>query len=201
MKPPLSIVLIVLTFVGTMTGCFGRSDSALPQLTITEPRSGAISSSSGLRIRGFASDDSGIDKILVDGSDLLASPVYAAERGKRLIEFAFSKPDLADGELHIALAVVDINGNTVEHDYTIILDATPPEVTLTNVSNVAGNQVRVEGVATDNIGLASIRVNGVALALPAGAPEFQFSVLVERIEDGQVGVEDGAGNQTVRSLQ
>lgn len=200
MKQPLLIVLMVLVFASTVTGCFGRRDSALPQITITEPRSGAISSSSGLRIRGFASDDSGIDKILVDGSDLLASPVYASERGKRLIEFAFSKPELADGELHIALAVVDVNGNTTQHDYTIILDATPPEVELTNVSNVAGNQVRVEGIATDNIGLASIRVNGVALALPAGAPEFQFSVLVERTENGQVVVEDGAGNQIVRSL-
>lgn len=200
MRHPVRVSLLLVILASLLTACFGRKDSALPQITITEPRSGAISSSSNLRIRGFASDDSGIAQIIVDGSDLLASPVYESERGKRLIEFAFSKPDLQDGELTIALAVVDTSGKRIEHDYTIILDATPPTVELTNVTNTSSTQVRVEGIAKDNIGLSSIRINGVPLAFPSGASEFQFSVLVERVENGEVIVEDGAGNRTVRSL-
>lgn len=200
MRQFIRVSLALALLASLLSACFGRKDSALPQITITEPRSGAISSSSNLRIRGFASDDSGIAQIIVDGADLLASPVYESERGKRLIEFAFSKPDLRDGELVIALAVVDTGGKRVEHDYTIILDATSPTVELTNVTNTSSTQVRVEGVARDNIGLSSIRVNGVPLAFPAGASEFQFSVLVERVENGEVIVEDGAGNRTVRSL-
>lgn len=200
MRHPVRVSLLFVILASLLTACFGRKDSALPQITITEPRSGAISSSSNLRIRGFASDDSGIAQIIVDGSDLLASPVYESERGKRLIEFAFSKPDLQDGELTIALAVVDTSGKRIEHDYTIILDATPPTVELTNVTNTSSTQVRVEGIAKDNIGLSSIRINGVPLAFPSGASEFQFSVLVERVENGEVIVEDGAGNRTVRSL-
>lgn len=200
MRQTVRVSLILAILASLLSACFGRKDSALPQITITEPRSGAISSTADLRIRGFASDDSGIAQIIVDGSDLLASPVYESERGKRLIEFAFSKPDLQDGELVVALAVVDTSGKRIDYDYRIILDATPPTLELTNVTNTSSTQVRVEGIAYDNIGLSSIRVNGVALAFPAGAPEFQFSVLVERVSDGEVVVEDGAGNRTIRSL-
>lgn len=194
------VSLIVPILVLFLSGCFGRNDSALPQITITEPRSGATSSTEHLRIRGFASDDTGIDQILVDGENLLNSPVYATEHGKRLIEFVFTKPDLRDGELVVELVVVDVDGRRMEYDYTIILDATAPTVELTNVANQSASQVRVEGIARDNISLSSIRINGVSIAFPTGAQEFQFSALVERIPEGNVVIEDGAGNTTVRSL-
>ena len=45
-----------------------------------------------------------------------------------------------------------------------------------------------------------MRINDVPLAFTPGA-EFTFSVLVNAVPDGQVVVEDGAGNRTAAPLQ
>ncbi len=183
-----------------LTSCLGRSDSLAPVIAITDPRSGATRSTEDLRISGYAMDDEGIASIRVDGLDLLANDIYAAERGKGLVHFAFTKPNVADGELTMVLEVTDVSGRTTTETYTLILDATPPTVELTSVEAAAGNRLRVEGVARDNIGVTSVRIGGVPLAFTPG-PEFSFSVLVENTADAQVVVEDGAGNSAAVPLQ
>lgn len=180
--------------------CIGRSDSLAPRIAITDPRSGATRSTEALTISGYAMDDSGIASIRVDGADLLADPLYANERGKALVNFAFTKPNVADGELTMVLEVTDVNGRTTTETYVLTLDATPPTVELTTVEALGNGRLRVEGVARDNIALSSVRINDVPLAFTPGA-EFTFSVLVNAVTDGQVVVEDGAGNRTAAALQ
>lgn len=169
-------------------------------MSITDPRSGATRSTEALTISGYAMDDSGIDSIRVDGADLLSDPLYAGERGRSLINFAFTKPNVADGELSMVLEVTDVNGRTTTETYVLTLDATPPTVELTTVEALGNGRLRVEGVARDNIALSSVRINEVPLAFTPG-PEFAFSVLVNAVEDGQVVVEDGAGNRVSAALQ
>ena len=183
-----------------LTACVGRSDSLAPVIAITEPRSGTTRNTDDLRISGYAMDDSGIASIRVDGSDLLASEFYASERGKGLVQFAFTKPNLADGELTLLLEVTDVAGRTTTERYVLTLDATPPTVELTRVAPQSGGRILVEGVARDNMRLSSIRINDVPLAFTPGT-EFTFSVLVENVEGGQVVVEDSAGNVISRALQ
>jgi len=182
-----------------LTACLGRSDSSSPIIAITEPKSGTTRSAVDLRIRGYAMDDAGVASIRVDGADLLQDPLYASERGKQLVQFAFTKPNLTDGELTLVLEVTDVNGRTTTETYLLTLDATPPAVELTRVEGAGGDRVRVEGVATDNMRLSSIRVNGVPIAFTPGR-EFAFSVLVDAVESGEVVVEDSAGNRTTRTL-
>ena len=183
-----------------LTSCLGRSDSLSPVIAITDPRSGATRSTEDLRISGYAMDDEGVASIRVDGLDLLANDLYASERGKGLVHFAFTKPNVVDGELTMVLEVTDVSGRTTTETYTLILDATPPTVELTNVESAAGNRLRVEGVARDNIGVSSVRIGGVPLAFTPG-PEFSFSVLVENTEGAEVIVEDGAGNSVSAPLR
>lgn len=183
-----------------LTSCVGRPDSLAPRIAITDPRSGATRSTEALTISGYAMDDSGIASIRVDGADLLADPLYANERGKGLVNFAFTKPNVADGELTMVLEVTDVNGRTSSETYVLTLDATPPTVELTTVEALGNGRLRVEGVARDNIALSSVRINDVPLAFTPGA-EFTFSVLVNAVPDGQVVVEDGAGNRTAAPLQ
>lgn len=171
-----------------------------PIIAITEPRSGTTRNTDDLRISGYALDDSGIKSIRVDGADLLANDIYASERGKGLIQFAFTKPNLADGELTLLLEATDVSGRTTTKQYKLTLDATPPTVELTSVTPSAGGRILVEGVARDNIRLSSIRINDVPLAFTPGT-EFAFSVLVENVEGGQVVVEDSAGNVISRQLR
>lgn len=171
-----------------------------PVIAITEPRSGTTRNSENLRISGYALDDTGIVSIRVDGSDLMENEIYASERGKGLVQFAFTKPNLSDGELTLVLEATDVANRTTTLKYVLTLDATPPTVELTRVEAAAGGRVLVEGVARDNMRLSSIRINDVPLAFTPGT-EFAFSVLVEGIPGGEVVVEDSAGNVTRRSLE
>lgn len=171
-----------------------------PTIAITEPRSGTTRSSDDLRISGYALDDAGIASIKVDGADLMQDSLYASERGKRLVQFAFTKPNLQDGELRLVLEVTDVNGRSSLERYVLTLDATPPTVELTKVESVAGGRIQVEGVARDNMRLSSIRINGVPLAFTPGT-EYSFSVIVDAVSDGQIVVEDSAGNTTTRDLR
>lgn len=196
----LQTLLAALLASSLLTSCVGRSDSLAPRISITDPRSGATRSTEALTISGYAMDDSGIASIRVDGADLLADPLYANERSKGLVNFAFTKPNVADGELAMVLEVTDVNGRTTSETYTLTLDATPPTVELTTVEALGNGRLRVEGVARDNIALSSVRINDVPLAFTPGA-EFTFSVLVNAVPDGQVVVEDGAGNRTAAPLQ
>ena len=181
-------------------GCVGRSDSMAPVVAITEPRSGTTRNSDDLSISGYAMDDAGIASIKVDGTDLLLDAQYASERGKRLVQFAFTKPNLKDGELTLTLDVTDVNGRRATERYVLTLDATPPTVELTKVEGIGGGKLRVEGVARDNMRLSSIRINGVPLAFTPGA-EYSFSVDVDAVDGGQVVVEDSAGNVTAANLR
>lgn len=183
-----------------LTACLGRSDSLAPIIAITEPRSGTTRNTDNLRISGYAMDDSGIASIRVDGADLMDNEIYASERGKGLVQFAFTKPNLADGELTLLLEATDVAGRTTTERYVLTLDATPPTVELTRVEPQSGGRVLVEGVARDNMRLSSIRINGVPLAFTPGT-EFAFSVLVDNVEGGEVVVEDSAGNVISRPLQ
>ncbi len=183
-----------------LAACAGRPDALAPVIAITEPRSGTTRSTDNLRISGYALDDTGIAAIRVDGADLMTNAIYTSERGKRLVQFAFTKPNLTDGELTLLLEVTDVSGRTTTERYVLTLDATPPTVELTRVESAAGGRVLVEGVARDNMRLSSIRINDVPLAFTPGT-EFAFSVVVDNVSGGQVVVEDGAGNVISRPLQ
>ncbi len=194
------VVIATALLTPLLSACLGRNDSMAPLIAITEPRSGTTRNTENLRISGYAMDDAGVASIRIDGEDLLANELYRAERGRSLVQFAFTKPNLADGELTLVLEVTDVNGRTTTETYVLTLDATPPTVELTRVESAGGGRLRVEGVARDNLRLSSIRINGVPLAFTPGS-EFTFSVLVDDAADGQVVVEDSAGNVTSRPLR
>src|SRR5690606_35272363 len=153
-----------------------------------------------LRISGFAMDDSGDASIGVDGSDLVQDPLYASERGKGLVNFGFTEPSVADGQVKLVLEVTDVNGRAATERYVLALDASRPAAELTTVESAGSGRLRVEGVARDNVALSSVRINDVPLAFSPGS-EFSFSVVVNAVENGAIVVEDSAGNRVSQALQ
>ncbi len=190
--------LLVLVLLGT--GCLQRSDSLAPMLSIREPHSGATSTSANLRIVGYAMDDDGIAAIRVDGVDLLATSAYASERGKQLVEFFFTIRDLSDGDVTVTIEAEDLHGRVSVLPYRLRLDGTPPTLELTSVTSIGGGRVRVEGVVRDNTAVTSVRINGVPLQFTPTS-EYAFRVDVADVQDGEVVVEDAAGNVTRRPLR
>lgn len=194
------LVAAVAVVLVTSAGCVQRGDSLPPMLSIREPRSGATSTSENLRIAGYAMDDDGIMAIRVDGVDLLATPAYAGERGKRLVEFFFTIRDLRDGDVTVTIEAEDSTGRVTVLPYTLRLDGTPPSLELTSVTSLGGGRLRVEGVVRDNTAVTSVRINDVPLQFTP-APEYAFRVDVADVPGGEIVVEDAAGNVTRQALR
>jgi hypothetical protein len=191
---------LAATVLVLSTGCVQRGGSLPPMLSIREPHSGATSTSVDLRIVGYAMDDDGIAAIRVDGVDLLATSAYAAERGKRLVEFFFTIRDLTDGDVTVTIEAEDTTGRVTVLPYRLRLDGTPPTLELTSVTSLGGGRLRVEGVVRDNTSVTSVRINDVPLQFTP-APEYAFRVDVADVPGGEVVVEDAAGNVTRQALQ
>jgi len=180
-------------------GCAGRGDAMAPMVAIREPRSGATSTTENLNIIGYAFDDEGIHAIRINGLNLLASPAYASEYGKRLVEFRFSTTSSDDGDISVVIEAEDIRGNVTVLPYQLILDSTPPTLEILSATTLSNGRLRLEGIARDNTLVTSVRINGIPLAFtPAAEHTFRVDVVV--VNGGEVVVEDAAGNVTRRSI-
>lgn len=189
-----------IVLVGALAGCMGREDALAPLVAIREPKSGTTRTTEDLRIVGYAMDDEGIAEIRVDGTDLLGFDVYAGERGKRFVEFAFTIPDLRDGETTTRIVVSDVRGRQSTLLHTLRIDTTPPSLELTAVTALPDGLLRVEGVARDDVAVSAIRIDEVPLQF-APSREQRFSLDVAAEPGATVVVEDSAGNRTERSLE
>lgn len=197
---PTRVFLAAAAAAALLAGCMTRSDALAPVISIYEPKSGTTRSVQDLRVFGYAMDDEGIAAIRVNGTNLLADDAYAAERGKRFIEFGFRPLDVAEGDNSNIIEVEDTSGRTSLLDFTLSIDTTPPTLEITSSEPVDGDRVRVAGVARDDNRVTSVRINGEPLQFTS-SEEVLFELVVPRIDGGTVVVEDSAGNVTRRSLQ
>ncbi len=189
-----------VVLVGALAGCMGRDDALAPLVAIREPKSGTTRTTEDLRIVGYAMDDEGVAEIRVDGTDLLSFDVYEGERGKRFVEFAFTIPDLRDGETTTRIVATDVRGRQSTLLHTLRIDTTPPSLELTAVTALPSGRLRVEGVARDDVAVTAIRIDEVPLQF-APSREQRFSLDVSAAPGATVVVEDSAGNRTERSLE
>jgi len=194
----LILFVTILTFL--LTSCVERGDALAPVVAIREPKSGTTRTTEDLRIVGYAMDDEGIARIEVDGTDLLGFDVYAGEQGKRFVEFAFTIPDLREGETTTRIVVHDVSGRSTTLLHTLTIDVTPPTLELVAVEALGEGRVRVEGVARDDVAVSAIRIDEVPLQF-APSSEHRFALDLVVSEDATVVVEDSAGNVVERSLQ
>jgi len=187
------LFLVSLLSAFMLTSCLSRRDALVPIITINNPPNGATRSLGQPIVSGFAMDDNGIVSIRVDNTDLLESPVYANEKGKKLIQFFFEIRQQS-GVFAANITVEDRSGNVQTLPYRLIIDTEDPTVEAT-AESLSSSRLRVTGLAKDNDAVKSITVEGVAQAFIA-APEQSFSVDVTTSGEATVVVEDRAGNQT-----
>lgn len=190
---------IALLLAGALSGCLSRQDAIAPVVAVREPKAGTTRTTQDLRIVGYAMDDHGIQEIRVDGTDLLEFDVYRDERGKRFVEFAFTIPDLSDGETITRIVATDVNGRQTTLLHTLRIDTTPPTLELSSVTSLGGDRTRIEGVARDDNTVSVIRIDGAPLQF-VPAPEHRFSIDVEVGPGAVIEVEDSAGNTVSRTL-
>ena len=177
-----------------VTGCAPRGDALAPVLTITEPRGGAVRAESDLRIVGYAMDDTGIESLRVDGTEILDAPGYGGERGKKLVNFGFRPKQVREGLWRSEIVVTDSSGGRTALTFPLTIDGTPPSVTLTGVEQLGGGLTRVSGVARDNNLVSEVITSGTEQSFsPAAQVAFTFETAAEL----RIIARDEAGNETV----
>jgi hypothetical protein len=191
------ILFIVLMF--SLTACISRRDAMAPVVTIVSPANGTTKNSGNLIVRGYAMDDGGIRAIRVGNSDLMQSDVLKNDRGKKLVEFAF-QANLSTDKFSTAITVEDNSGKTTTLPYELVIDTQPPTIEITEASDLGNGNMRVVGIARDNITVQSIDIAGVVLSFIPQA-EQPFNTDVPTSETMQITVTDSAGNPTSQPLQ
>jgi hypothetical protein len=137
-----------------------------PTITITSPADTTYTNNATVQVTGQAGGSA--VSVTVNGQ---ATPLGPGG--------AFSaQVALSQGVNSIVAVVSDAAGNQASATVAVILDTTPPTVTLTSPQNGAitnQQQVAVSGTAADNYSVASVTVGGQAVALTGN----QFSTVVQ----------------------
>jgi hypothetical protein len=192
-------LLFLLILAVALSSCLKRSDTLAPIVTITSPRSGTVQVAGRQSVSGYALDDEGIKAIRIlgdnGGPDLIQSPYYANEAGKKLVQFWFEMDASREGQRRVQIEVEDINGLMNVYPYTLEIDASAPVLSDIVIENASGGQVRVSGFAQDNNFLQRISVNDEDLSFVA-AKEKRFSINVPSSSSYTIVAEDQAGNLT-----
>jgi hypothetical protein len=184
--------LVVLSLV--LSGCLSRKDALAPIITIYDPPNGASRSTENLIVRGYVMDDQGISSILINTSELLDSPIYQAEKGKKLIQFSFRIPsDRTD--FVSTLVVRDMSGRETLQNYQLRIDNLPPTLELNPTISLSGNRLRISGTARDDDAVKSIVVGGYSVPfIPSLESEQSFSVDIDIADNMTIEISDRAGN-------
>jgi hypothetical protein len=192
----LSLALVILP----LGACSRELDQFSPQIVITRPRSD-ITPNSSVVIEGYAWDDKGINKLVLNGkTDLLAKGDMAAQRGRKVVRFKFAAKELDGNALKYELRAVDNARNSSSRAVTVVVDTKKPAIEIQNIDSQIDSIV-VSGVARDNRKVQAIFVNGEQVNTSKGA-EVSFYSVVNRTRARNIVIRalDGVGNEALRYL-
>ena len=193
--------LLLLTIAALLVGCNRQSDSFAPQIVITSPASDTVTPRSNLVIKGYAWDDKGVMKLVLNGStDLLAKGALAAQRGRKIVHFEFPADSLSGGKVSYELRAVDAGKRSATREIKVTVDTVLPKLTIDSVDSQA-NTIAVSGTATDNQKVSRIAVNGEPLNV-SPASKVQFYTVIPRSRRDTITfiVKDGVGNALTKSV-
>jgi TolB-like protein/tetratricopeptide (TPR) repeat protein len=196
-----------------------------PLLSIDEPEEGKALAGRGVRLRGYAYDDSGLQEILVNGQQILKEPAqeaaldYLIPAGGGLDTVVIQATDrvgnrttaeirLFGGHTYLQrffLASLDSISLALLGNVSAEQDSIPPSIELKNCTGDQTTyleQVYLEGVARDEGGVGFLAVNGQSVLRRAGKNVY-FSYLAKLDAGGNVftiEARDLAGNRTEKRV-
>ena len=178
-----------------LAACARDTDSFSPQIVITSPSSGAVTPSPNLEVKGYVIDDSGVQKLVLNGSqDLMAKPPLNAFVGRKMVKFSIPLRDIEAGSNTFELRALDVNGREGKRELELRVDTQKPKVEIDTLSGQEGT-VTISGRAFDNIKVLRVSVNGAPLNVsPSSSVTFYASV--PRTRYVRIVVEDSVGNKT-----
>lgn len=175
-----------LLFASLLSGCSRTADNFAPRIVISSPSDGGISQTKTPTVKGYALDDVGVTRITVNGKDI---PIKAGSRKIANFEFqaAVSGPKADYG-----IIAYDAAGHQGKLSLPISVDNTKPEIHLKAFER-SGKVIRVSGIATDNIQVAQVIVDGNRLNINPGKRVEFYAETTGIYAD--IEVYDAAGNK------
>jgi hypothetical protein len=189
--------LVGLVFVG----CAREVDSIAPQIVIVKPRDGKVTQTEKLEVEGYAWDDAGVLKVVVNGErDLMVDPKFKDQRGRKLVKFSFIATSLSSQKAAYEVRAVDIHGHSSTTEINITRDTKAPNINVENLDSLS-RTVAITGTIEDNIQVKKVLVNGDTLNI-APASKIPFYAVVNRNRRGIIVIEafDAVGNKASRSV-
>jgi hypothetical protein len=182
-------------------GCSREVDSIAPQIVIVKPRDGKVTQTEKLEVEGYAWDDAGVLKVVVNGErDLMVDPKFKDQRGRKLVKFSFIATSLSAQKAAYEVRAVDIHGHSSITEINITRDTKAPSIKVENIDSLA-NRVAITGFIEDNIQVKKVLVNDETLNI-APASRVPFYAVVRRNRRGIIVVQafDAVGNEATRSV-
>lgn len=138
-------------------------------------------------VKGYALDDVGITRLTVNGKSI---PIQAGTR--KIANFEF-KAQVNGAKADYQIAAYDAAGNEGKLTLPISVDTVKPSLSLKSFERV-GKIIRVTGVATDNMQVAQVIVDGNRLNINPGKRVEFYAETTGIYAD--IEVYDAAGNKT-----
>ncbi len=185
----------------SFVGCSRDVDSIAPQIVIVKPRDGKVTQTEKLEVEGYAWDDAGVLKVVVNGErDLMVDPKFKDQRGRKLVKFSFIATSLSSQKAAYEVRAVDIHGHSSTAEINITRDTKKPTINVENLDSLVGT-VAVTGSIEDNMQVKKVLVNGEALNIAPSA-KVPFYAVVNRNRSGIILIEafDAVGNKASRSV-
>jgi hypothetical protein len=182
-------------------GCTREVDSIAPQIVIVKPRDGKVTQTEKLEVEGYAWDDAGVLKVVVNGErDLMVDPKFKDQRGRKLVKFSFIATSLSAQKAAYEVRAVDIHGHSSITEINITRDTKKPKITVENLDSLS-RTVAVTGFIEDNMQVKKVLVNGEALNI-APSSKIPFYAVVNRNRRGIIVIEafDAVGNKASRTV-
>ena len=156
-----------------------------PSLTMESPEAGYYTTDASITLSGKASDDMGIASVVVNGDTI---PFTSTDNADDPNEVSFSTSiALTAGATTIQTVVTDTSEKVVSDNRQVYQDGSPPALNWQTPSEgmiTTSSQILIRGTATDDSGIAEIKVNGENLSIsstdnPDDSNEVTFSMEVD----------------------
>lgn len=144
-----------------LPSCERNIDHFPPRIVITHPEGRGASQTRSLIVKGYVLDDVGISKITVDGQ-----PVQIKPGSRKIARFEF-QATIEGQKDEFKIRAVDQSGHESTLPLPVSIDKIKPKLSLKSFERV-GNTVRVSGVATDNLMVSQILIDGGRLNIKPG---------------------------------
>lgn len=153
--------LSALLLLTLLPSCERNIDHFPPRIVITHPEGRGASQTRSLTVKGYVLDDVGISKITIDNN-----PAKIKPGSRKIAHFEFQAT--IEGQKDVFnIRAIDESGHESTLPLPVSIDKIKPKLSIKSFERI-GDKIRVSGVATDNLMVSQVQIDGKRLNIKPG---------------------------------